>query len=367
MIISIKYRMLPWFVFLLLATHSLLGQIPTGYYSNAAGKRSADLKTALFTIVRPHNQIEYYSSSIYFTNTDWHSPTADAPEGYFWDMYSTQKRTSWYGMNREHSLPKSWWSDAPETTVAYTDLHNLYPSDAAANTAKSNYPLGVVVGAADFNNFVKVGQNGFSVTVNGTTLNYSGKVFEPADEYKGDFARDYMYVVTCYQDYANNWRSLGVQSMLINGSTYPVFKEWAIALLLKWHRDDPVSDKEIQRNNAVYAIQNNRNPYIDHPELAEFIWGKYKGKVWTDDGVLPEEDVNFDVQVYPDKRRLKVMLSDLKNASYVVRNLYGHVVLSGSFDAEGVLDFSSNPAGMYLLEVFASNNQHYIRKIIAGN
>lgn len=367
MIISTKYRQFTVFVFLLIAFQYLLAQSPVGYYDNAVGKRSAELKSALFSIIRPHHQIEYYSSSSYFTNTDWHPATDDAPGGYFWDMYSTQKRTVWSGMNREHSLPKSWWSVAPETTVAYTDLHNLYPSDEVANTAKSNYPLGEVVGKADYDDFVKVGQNGFKATVNGTTLTYNGKVFEPADEYKGDFARDYMYVVTCYQDYANNWRSLGVQSMLISGSTYPVFKDWAIALLLKWHRADSVSEKERNRNNVVYAIQNNRNPYIDHPELAEFIWGKYKGKVWKNDGVLPEDDVDFEVRLEPDKHRFRIVLTDLKNASYVVRNLYGYVVMSGAFTAEGVLDLANEANGIYVLEVFASNNQHYVKKIILGN
>jgi len=258
----------------------LFAQAPAGYYNTAVGKKDAELKTALHTIIKDHTMLEYYSSSTSFQKTDWH------PDGYFWDMYSNNKRTRWSGMNREHNLPKSWWSTNPETTIAYTDLHNLYPSDATANTAKSNYPLGVVGGTPTFSNgVVKVGSNSYP--------GYSGTVFEPANEYKGDFARDYMYVVTCYEDYANNWRSLGTASMLYNGVTYPVFRPYAVNLLLEWSRNDPVSDKEINRNNAVYELQGNRNPFIDFPSLTEYIWGKYKGESWPGDDSQPETDATF--------------------------------------------------------------------------
>jgi len=223
-----KYRFL---LFLLLSIAVFAhATIPSDYYKNAEGKKDAELKTALFMIIRPHTQLEYYASSTYFKTTDWN------PAGYFWDMYSSFQRGSWTGMNREHNLPKSWWSDAPETTVAYSDLHNLYPSDATANSAKSNYPPGEV-GTTTFDNGVfKVGTNTFS--------GYIGTVFEPDDQYKGDFARDYMYVVTCYEDYSANWRSLGTSSML-QRNIYPVFNTYAVNLLLKWHRNDPVSGKFI--------------------------------------------------------------------------------------------------------------------------
>jgi hypothetical protein len=169
-------------------------------------------------------------------------------------------------MNREHNLPKSWWSPNPESTIAYSDLHNLYPSDAQANGAKSNYPLGVVGNSKTYDNgVVKVGQNAYSPA-------YISTVFEPADEYKGDFARDYMYMITCYEDYASDWRNLGTSSMLTN-ETYPVLKQWAMSMLLEWSRKDPVSQKEIDRNNAVFNLQQNRNPFIDFPDLAEYIWG----------------------------------------------------------------------------------------------
>jgi len=317
----------------------LQAQIPDGYYENAAGKKAGELKTALYSIIRNHKVLEYYASSTYFRTTDWH------PEGYFWDMYSNYKRTIWSGMNREHSLPKSWWSTAPETTVAYSDLHNLYPSDAVANTEKSNYPLGEVVGEPEYkNNVVKVGANGFP--------GYNGTVFEPADEYKGDFARDYMYVVTCYQDYANNWRSTGTQSMLLGGSAYPVFKPWAINLLLKWCRQDPVSSKEINRNNAVYSFQNNRNPFIDHPELAEYIWGKYMEATWEEDETLPEEEIVFVLEPNPVNTTLTVKVNMPEQSTYFIKTLSGITVKTDKLSFDGTIEVGELSNGTYLLELY---------------
>lgn len=333
-----KFKSFSWLVCLLLAV-CLKAQIPAGYYKAAEGKKTEELKTALHSIIRNHIVLEYYASSTYFRKTDWHL------EGYFWDMYSNNHRASWTGMNREHSLPKSWWSTEPETTVAYSDLHNLYPSDATANTKKSNYSLGEVTGTPEYTNgVVKVGANGFP--------GYSGTVFEPADQYKGDFARDYMYVVTCYQDYAANWRSTGTQSMLIGGSAYPVFKPWAVDLLLKWSRQDPVSSKEINRNNAVYSYQNNRNPFVDHPELAEYVWGKYMGDVWLDDGTLPEEDIAFVIGPNPVKTVLSVKVNNPERSTYFIKTLSGVTVKTGKLSSDGNILVSELSNGMYLLELY---------------
>ncbi len=123
------------------------------------------------------------------------------------------------------------------------------------------------------NGVVKVGKSAYP--------GYSGTVFEPANEYKGDFARCYMYMVTCYEDYATRWTSTGTSSMLGN-NTYPTFKPYAINLLMEWHRNDPVSSKEINRNNAVDNIQRNRNPFIDFP-----VWlNIYGANIRTKNGMV---------------------------------------------------------------------------------
>lgn len=233
--------------------------------------KKAALKTAIHDKIRVHTYLDFDDKSTarfwwnhYFKLTDWN------PDGYFWDMYSNNKHSDYLGgkvQNREHCMPRSWWGKRENYTSfdANGDLHNLYPADYAANAAKSNLPLGEV-GITKFDNGVsKVGKNTYP---NG----YKGQVFEPADEYKGDFARIYFYMITCYEDYSYNWRSSATQSMLSKGP-YPGFQPWALAMLLKWHRNDPVSEKETNRNEEVFKIQGNKNPFIDNPELVEYIWG----------------------------------------------------------------------------------------------
>lgn len=242
---------------------------PAGYYSSLNGKADANLKTALFNLINKHTEVSSYSAlPSYFRQTDVRPGT-----DYWWDMYSNMSVATniTFGtyMNREHSLPKSWWGGDTDIP-AYVDLFHLYPAEAKANVAKSNYPLGELIagGKVTFDNGVS--QVGTGVNSGGASY-----VFEPADEYKGDFARTYFYMVTAYQnmDWVTTWQ--------VKNGTYPSLQQWAIDLLLKWHRNDPVSQKEINRNEAVYKIQNNRNPYIDNPELAEYIWGNKKGQAYS--------------------------------------------------------------------------------------
>lgn len=331
-------------------TFFLFAQIPSGYYNLAIGKKDAVLKTALSNIINVHNQLEYYTSATYFRSTDWH------PDGYFWDMYSNNKRTSWNsGLNREHNLPKSWWSTSPETTVAYSDLHNLYPSDATANSAKSNYPLGKVNGTPVFTNgVVKVGTNIYP--------GYNGTVFEPADEYKGDFARDYMYVVTCYEIYASDWRSTGTVSML-NNNTYPVFKPYAVNLLMEWHRNDPVGEKEINRNNAVYVLQNNRNPFIDFPVLAEYLWGELKGTDWDGFDSNPNSESTFYVNFNPENNDLFLNTANTDSGNFYIYSVNGVLLQSGLTTESRIVKIDSLEKGVYLVVVY-TNKTRYVAKFL---
>lgn len=355
----IKYKNL-FLCLLVLLSACLQAQIPDGYYRNANGKKGAGLKTALFSIINKHTMLEYYSSSTSFRTTDWHPATDNAPNGYYWDMYSSFQRISWSGMNREHSLPKSWFgivSGSENSAAISTDLHNLYPSDATANSAKSNYPLGEVAGNPRFTNgVVKVGVGGYP--------GYSGTVFEPADEYKGDFARDYMYMVTCYEDYSTRWQSTGTSSMLIR-NTYPVLNTYAVNLLLKWHRKDPVSEKELRRNNAVFNLQGNRNPFIDHPELAEFVWGKYMNENWSVDWVSPDEEVAFKIDPFPIvSNELVVRLNKPDECIYYIRSVNGVTVMNGKFTTDGKLNVERLQNGLYILQVYTTFNKRIVAKFI---
>ena len=126
-----------------------------------------------------------------------------------------------------------------------------------------------------------VSKVGYPVAGQGGGAKY---VFEPADEYKGDFARTYFYMATIYQDMT--WK----YTYMVSSNTYPTLNTWSINMLLRWHRQDPVSEKETRRNDAVYGVQNNRNPFIDHPELAEYIWGNKKGMPYNPGSTEPAGD-----------------------------------------------------------------------------
>ena len=258
---------------------SLLADMPRDYYPNSLeGKNGAELKTELHNLLKNHTRLPYGSRDYNQIACTWtvFKKSDVRPNGKVWDMYSNNSYNfsngagATKGMNSEHSVPKSWWGDAydetatPLTRFKYDgsyDLHHLTPSDAAANTAKSNYPLGEVDSPLFDNGVTKVGTG----QANGRATN----LFEPADEYKGDFARMYLYFVTCYQDYS--WKSSALSMFAQN--SYPTLNAYGQSLLLKWHRQDPVSQKEIDRNNAVYSFQGNRNPFIDYPNMVEYIWG----------------------------------------------------------------------------------------------
>ncbi len=255
----------------ILSVISLQAQVPAGYYSSLNGKSEGALKTAIHNLLYNHTHVSSYSDlPKYFQRTDVY------PDGSsrWWDMYSDIPlyAPNFTGLNREHAFPKSWWGGST-STPAYIDLNHLYHSERNANTAKNNFPLGVVSSASFDNGICKVGT---PVAGQGGGAQ---KVFEPAREYRGDFARTYFYMVSTYQNLT--WK----YTYMVDQNLYPTLNAWSINLLMKWHREDPVSQKEIDRNNVVYTIQNNRNPFIDYPELAEYLWGNKKGQIFNESSV----------------------------------------------------------------------------------
>ena len=258
---------------------------PSDYYSSALNKSNQALLTALYNIITSHTNIGYDGLWDAYADTD----TDD--RGYYIDMYSTydkytySKKCGNYSkigdcINREHSVPKSWWGSGKQPQ--YSDIFNIVPTDGYVNNQRSNYPYGVCEGGTRLSNdgYVAKGRMGYS-----TRSGYTGRVFEPDDEYKGDFARAYFYMATCYNNVISNWTQSGGDAFFA-GNSYPVFTTYAIDLLMEWHRLDPVSEKETTRNCYAHAWQGNRNPYIDHPELAEYIWGNKQGQTWTGDGTV---------------------------------------------------------------------------------
>lgn len=250
--------------------------MPQGYYDRADGKQDAVLKSTLSAIIRPHTVIPYGQGQgktwevFYYSDRD--------ENGYCMDMYCDDWKKFGTpgdvvsGCNIEHSFAKSWWGGLKND--AYKDCYHLNPSNSTANSSRSNYPLGVPthdIKDSSTTGSLKVGK----ATYEGETF----WVFEPKDEYKGDFARAYFYMATCYGEELT-WRldnkDVGSKYAMQN-DTYLEFRDWEIEVLLQWHRQDPVSAKELKRMDAVSDFQHNRNPYIEYPCLVEYIWGARKG------------------------------------------------------------------------------------------
>ena len=249
---------------------TLKAQAPAGYYNNATNKTGEELRAALHNIIKNNDEHASYSGlwNLY-QYTDIRTGTTDK----IWDIYSDVPdgtppyiftfSTSQCGnysnegdcYNREHLWAQSWTNN---DDTEKTDLHHVFPTDGKVNGVRSDYAFGEVSSPEwTSRNGSKKGPN----TVSG----FTGTVFEPIDAYKGDIARAMMYVSVRYYGEDSKW---GNSDM----TTKSVIKDWAIAMLLRWHEQDPVSQKEIDRNNAVYTRQGNRNPFIDNPDYAEMIW-----------------------------------------------------------------------------------------------
>ena len=270
--------------FFLLAQLSLIvvySQPPAGYYNSATGLTGVALESALHTIISNDSVVV-----LSYTPGIWNAfyTTDRKPNGTVWDMYSDIPNGTPNGnppyvytigssqcgsqgvtaegqcYSREHSWPKSWFGDNPPMNV---DIFHIFPVDQYVNNRHSNYPYGKV-GTATWTsmNGCKLGPC--------VTPGYIGTVFEPRDEYKGDFARAYFYMETRYYNQDAGWPG---SPMAVGSQLLP----WAQDMMLQWATSDPVSQKEIDRNNAACAIQKNRNPFIDHPEYAAAIWGSSTG------------------------------------------------------------------------------------------
>ena len=250
---------------------------PSTYYNNAKNKSDKALMMALHQIIKGHTKRSYQNLWTDFKTTDCVGSTII-------DRYSTSQYTwssdqcgNYNGVgdcyNREHSIPNSWWGGS-DTDTAYTDLHHMFPVDGWVNNERGNHPFGNCANGTP-KGTGKLGSCTFS--------GYSGTVFEVADEYKGDFARVYFYFATRYMSRISDFTS-GTGSVVFSASSYKGLTTWAINQLLAWHRNDPVSTLEMTRNDAVYGIQHNRNPFVDNPDLVEYIWGNMQGQAWGSGG-----------------------------------------------------------------------------------
>lgn len=238
------------------------------YAASLKGLKKAELKTALYQLMKNKRVLDYGSG----TNNTWYGfwyTDRVASTNECFNRYSSAKfyfsahdGKSITGMNIEHSFPKSWWGGA--SNDAYKDLYNLYPSDSKANSSKSNYPMGVVTTVKETSG------EGYDKVGTGDAGGQAIQLWEPGDGFKGEFARSYMYMATTYQDYT--WQGKeGLQQL--QNDLWPTLRPWAYTLYLAWNKTDGVDDVEAARNDAVYGLQGNRNVFIDYPYLCEYVWG----------------------------------------------------------------------------------------------
>ena len=253
-------------------------QVPDAYYSTAIASGSR-LKTQLHHIIKDHAVQSYASLWNHFTHTD------ATFAGKVWDIYSdipceeppylytfTDDQDTGSGggsegdvFNREHSMPRSWFGGPVDPMN--TDLYHIYPVDKYVNAQRANFPFGLV------ENPYWISMNGSRLGSNTSGDTYSGTAFEPIDAYKGDLARTFFYMITRYEDRIENWTFSEEGNNMFDHNTYPGYQPWVIDMLLDWHQSDPVSHRERMRNDMVYQIQGNRNPFVDRPEFVEMIWG----------------------------------------------------------------------------------------------
>ncbi len=256
-------------------------QIPSNYYDSANGLTGYQLKTELKNIITSghvtHSYDELYNGYIttdsdnYYENDgtvlDIYSENPNGADPYNY-THNNNRCGNYSGegvcYNREHLMPQSWFNSARPMV---SDIHHVVPTDGKVNGMRGHYPLADVA------------------TANWTSLNgskrgtcaapgYSGTVFEPIDEFKGDIARIYFYMATRYENEIGSWENANSDGSdpVLDGSNNHVFENWYLDVLLQWHNQDPVSQRELDRNQAAYNYQGNANPFIDHPEYVNLIW-----------------------------------------------------------------------------------------------
>jgi len=346
---------IPFFLFFV----TLSAQIPTGYYASAVGKSGDELRTALYLIIRNHNALDYSDLWEAFKLTD------RMPSGYVWDIYSDipDDTADYYFVfdsdkcggyshegdcyNREHTIPQSWFNDA---TPMKSDLFHIYPTDGWVNNKRGNLAYGTVDAPTwTSTNGSKLGPCSYP----GCT----GTVFEPIDAFKGDLARSYFYMSVRYKD-----KNLGQTAESVFSGSQIV--DWAASMFMDWHTNDSVSQKEIDRNNVIYSqIQHNRNPFIDCPELADYLFGSRVGErwfptcfVWDTTGVAaPSYAASESCVVYPNpaQNEVHIISNDSEINMLEICNLSGQTLfLQVGFDSkQAVITLDALSAGCYFVKI----------------
>lgn len=342
---------------LLSSTFFGFAQIPPGYYNTATGT-GYTLKTQLFNIINDHNDrgyaglyVTYATSDIdsYYENNgsmlDMYTENPTGPECEF--IYGgglqddgTLGNNECERYNREHIIPQSVFGSA---TPMYSDAHFVVPSDKYVNAQRGDLPFSKV--NVPNNTYSNGGKRGSNLN-SGYSAGYNGTVFEPIDEFKGDIARMILYFATRYEDLVAGW-----SYTMFNGTSTQVFTNQSLNVLLTWNAQDPVSQREIDRNNAIYTRQNNRNPFIDNNNYVTQIWG------------LPLANPTFDdletVKVYPNPTKDIINIESATALTEIeIITINGQVLqqIKNPVFNNSTYSISNLPKGFYFVKMSNENN-----------
>jgi len=330
------------------------GQIPSGYYDNAIGLSGEQLKSVLHNIIKAHNDYPYSSNStdiwdiLEQTDQDPNNPENVILLYTGRSVNAAQEYNNGVGWNREHVWAKSH-GFPEETDYAYRDAHHLRPTDISVNEDRGNL---------DFD-------EGGTQHSEATGCFYDSDSWEPRDAVKGDIARMMFYMVVRYEGDGDANDNYDLELVDYVGTSETNFGK--LSTLLKWHNDDPVDDIDRHRNEIVFSYQNNRNPFIDHPEYVASIWG---GEVINSTSDILSLKNN--IKIYPNPVNDILTLdfsSEYQNVTVTIYNMIGVVVRQESFNevkGEVKLNQLNNLEGIYLLQI-KTNDKQLIKKIVINN
>ncbi|MCL9808673.1 endonuclease [Flavobacterium luminosum] len=398
-----------YFLIVLLSSFLGIAQIPTGYYDSANGLSGWALKTQLKKIINSNN--DGLSPEYFHVDKGYGTGTNTTNNG-LWSAYGTTDRDMGIGYeddntivdiytenpngpdtynfnfntasggnngqcgsyvnegdcyNREHLIPQSYFghnNSGPQLSkylIMKTDIQHVYPTDGKVNGMRADFPFGKVGNTASYtsSNGSKLG----NASNSGYAIGYSGTVFEPIDKFKGDIARVFLYFATRYEDDMDELYSLYTTvdaRVMFDGSTNKVFSPTFINILLTWHLQDPVSLKEIKRNDAAFNYQSNRNPFIDHPEYVCQIWSTECTKLSNDNFALKEK-----TSIYPNPSNGNFTIDFKEYGDYSIEifNTLGQKVFSAKENNKNNIEINNVQKGIYFVRI-SKNTQSIVEKIV---
>ncbi len=345
-----------FYILLFFITTYSFTQIPSGYYDTATGS-GYTLKTQLKTIIdniNDGNGQAFHDTSVTYGDLWTLYQTSDVRmDGKVWDIYSSCNFTFITDQdggtpvtnecelyNREHTFPQSWYG-GDNSHPMRADAFHVLPSDKLVNAQRGNLAYGIVSSVA-------------FTSLNGSKRGTSSQtgpvdeVFEPANEFKGDIARGLFYVAVRYEDEIAGWESNNPNgASMLDGTNDKVFEQWALDMLYDWHINDPVSQKELDRQEAIFTHQDNRNPFIDNFQYVQDIWGSLLS-------TNPFEAISYKMYPNPVKDNF-VYFSSTQNLDIIIYDILGkQVIIENITPNKYFINISNHNKGIYLVKIISS-------------